>query len=396
MINNCSKCSVKVYKGVFCHKCTHEFHYKCVGLPSTLAKGLSNEGIFFFCDDCRKVVLDMHVAPIGDNSIGKKGGIGIVNRLNNVARVQDNVGSSSNLVVDNIGSSSNVEARVEDNADNRNVDVSVDNIADIGSVNVGASTSGIGSQEVGNADSQQVESGTEGSDFIGFAGTGDRSGSTQVDASVEQAGRSTDIGDEGQWTVVNRARRNFGGNVSNVNRIRYGELFVAGDSITRHQGLNMKNRLGRTDIRSVCIPGGKIENIGNAVADTGNFRNIVISVGTNEIGKTGYANIVDKYLNLIEKLRAKNSKVIIVGILPRLRESGTWLSKAIAVNNWLQQQCVLNDFTYVDMWDVMYENRYYYNRDGIHLNFQGRAFFSDFIVGKIRNFLGHPQVRRVR
>ena len=99
------------------------------------------------------------------------------------------------------------------------------------------------------------------------------------------------------------------------------------------------------------------------------------------------------YTELFNKLKNKNGNrnVIIVGILPRLKESLTWSSKALAINNWLEQQCSLYNFQFLDLWDIMYQNWYFYNRDGVHLNFKGRAFFTDVILGRIensRNFLG--------
>ena len=150
--------------------------------------------------------------------------------------------------------------------------------------------------------------------------------------------------------------------------------------------------VGRHDIRSTCIPGGKIDNVSKAVEDSGNSDSIVISVGTNEIGKSGYVSITEKYYNLFEKVKAKKAKVVVVGILPRLKESAQWSSRAIAINNWLKQQCVVYDFEFLDLWEVMYENRYYYSRDGIHMNFNGRAFLTRVIINKLKgigiNFLG--------
>lgn len=172
----------------------------------------------------------------------------------------------------------------------------------------------------------------------------------------------------------------------------YQKVYIAGDSIVKYQGLNLQEKLGTSSARSICIPGGKINHIANALDDSGKSESIVISVGTNEIGKSGYVSITEKYTNLFDKLKDKNTKVVIVGILPRLKESSQWASRAIAVNNWLRQQCASYRFSYLDLWECMYNNTFYYSRDGIHLNFQGRAIFTKVIVNKLRSlknsFLG--------
>ena len=221
--------------------------------------------------------------------------------------------------------------------------------------------------------------------------------------------------DEVGWTLVNgnkvRKNRNLGSVSCNLdvatgirdirNQVQGldtgvgQEIYVAGDSIVRKQGRAIQEKLGLgvRDVRFNCLPGGKIDHVSNAVEDSGASKSIVISVGTNDIGKTGYVSITKKYTNLFEKLKEKKAEsIIIVGILPRLHERASWSSKAIGVNVWLKQQCVLYDFSFLDLWDTMYANKYYFNRDGVHLNFQGKSFFTQVISNKLRglkrNFLG--------
>ena len=379
MLNNdCKVCRkevtiarVNIGSGIECMKCRDRFCSPCVGLPKQVPRSLRNPGMFFFCDICRQVVLkfldnDSNVARVDDSNVARVDGK--TSTVNRVARVDK-------------ASSVNRVARVK---------------VDIGNVN-----------NVEN-DVSSIEN-----DFIGFeidtvGTTNSVQSSNNVDSNLSRKNvdnlSSENVDNDSGWTLVNgnRARKNrnlivnrkAGNSVADVNRIgkKYvstknrskesQNVYIAGDSIVAYQGQNLRNRLGNS-VTASCIRGGKIEDVSCAVSESGKSNNIVISVGTNDIGKLGYSAIVDKYTDLFNKLRLKKCNVVIVGILPRLKESALWSSRAIAVNNFLQQQCILYNFKYIDLWEVMYKNRFYYNRDGIHLNFRGRNFLSDVIVNKL-------------
>ncbi len=381
---DCGKCKKEVLKaGIQCQKCSDWLHLKCVDLPNFVPKSLTNPGVFFFCEGCRQQVIQF----LGI-SAGKKGGVILVDKKDKVKSVdQSGVGSVGQVCTSSLGQAGPGVGSVGQ--------AGVCSIGQSGSVDIVGAASSVGiAKDEGTVDSRDISNDVrarrysagdvarDSVDIVGMSGgTVGKVGvidSQNLEGSGGAAGR-----DEGSWTTVNRKGSN-----------RYDrELYIAGDSIVRHQGKNFGNKIGQNNVRSVCIPGGKIDHVGNAVKDIGRCKNVVISVGTNEIGRLGYVGITEKYISMFEDLKAKNSKnVVIVGILPRLFEKSEWFSRALGINIWLEQQCVIYNFTYLDLWDTLYNNRYYYSRDGVHLNFQGRAFFTEVISNKIvvgaKNFLG--------
>ena len=379
--SDCKNCRKNLSVGsssvIECRRCFDLFCSQCVGIPKQVPKSFSNPGIFFFCDNCRPEILNF----IGTNVTRQIGTI--LNSGTPLASVDNSVDSSSSGTVDN-HNSVNSGTIITSNVNLASAGTSVD----------------LGNQETTLAsDSQslneQVQNGECNRNF-----TLDRSDFENVANRNIVASEQT--AEEG-WTVVNgnrvRKNRHLTNSVGSVHKSgkldsnkyvshksktkEFQEVYIAGDSIVAHQGRNFKNKLGSDSVSSTCIRGGKIDDVTKAVTESGKCNNIIISVGTNEIGKTGYVGIVNKYKNLFEELHSKKANVVVVGILPRLKESDFWSSKAISVNNFLQQQCTLYNFKFLDLWEKMYSNRYVYSKDGIHLNFTGRAFFSDLILGKL-------------
>ena len=359
--------------------------------------------MFYFCEVCRISVLTNQVVPVGE-IVGKNGGIVAVNRIGAknsgaIAKVDRNAGTLTSASSD-IGTP------------NQNVDNLGNSFVGFGDV---GTTSQQGDQNLDRTGEVTAERELENSVGTNLPNSESMESSvgTSVDRTESERVEVENLGDEEGWNVVGnktkKVRRNsiLNRNVENRqnlgtenSEIKCTDIYVAGDSIVRHQGQNLRNKTGlsKNEVNSTCISGGRIEQVGQAVINCGKPKDIILSVGTNEIGKTGYIGITKKYSEIFENLANSDCNVIIAGILPRLKESQEWGSKAIAINRWLEQQCaLLPNFTFLDLWDVMYANRYYYSKDGIHLNFKGRAFFTEVILNKIRacrlerNFLGHPQ-----
>ena len=96
---------------------------------------------------------------------------------------------------------------------------------------------------------------------------------------------------------------------------------------------------------------------------------IVVMVGTSNLQSDGTAMIMDKYKELVNKLKAKRlRKASIVEILARKDLSKYNNSKRIAMNIQLKQLCEKNEIKFLEVAvdkDSMLDSR------GLHLNFSG-------------------------
>ncbi len=80
----------------------------------------------------------------------------------------------------------------------------------------------------------------------------------------------------------------------------------------------------RNFVKEVCLPGARIEHVTERVElimGRGNGGSILVHVGTNNADKEGTTAIVEKYRNLLNKIKkARVGQIIISGILqPPLR-----------------------------------------------------------------------------
>ena len=394
--NDCKKCRKEVNRGIECRKCSDRYCFKCVGFNFSVApKYLSTSGLCWFCDSCKIDVLN-YVRPVGATSVDE---IGVVlvdtssasssqNLSSTIAREQVHTSLGSDFSGFQVnGSDSQVEHNVSSVCNLSSVSSVVSTIPSLSSVSTATSLTSVSTvstitsvptvQDLGSEEPESSVS-TVSNVEINPIGTDDENGWTMVNGNRVRRNRNVAVSSTDRTSNV---RRNPIGNSNRPNR--YGEIYVAGDSIVRYQKDNLRKKLGTKKVDGFCLPGGKIDHIGNCVADLGNYKNVVVSVGTNEINKTGSVEIENKYRSLLDSLKSKRCNVVVVGILPRIKLGSDWSSRAVSTNNFLQQECLRYNFQYLDMWDIMYRNRQFYNRDGVHLNYMGRQFFSDRILGKL-------------
>ena len=80
-------------------------------------------------------------------------------------------------------------------------------------------------------------------------------------------------------------------------------------------------------------------------------------IGTNNADKEGSRAIVEKYRNILKKMKqARVGQIILSGMLPVLgsRSRGYRNSRRMAVNWMVKQLCSEEDMGFVDLWDSLW------------------------------------------
>ncbi len=63
---------------------------------------------------------------------------------------------------------------------------------------------------------------------------------------------------------------------------------------------------------------------------------------------------MDKYKRLIQQYKEKSSNIIVSGILPRIKESNAFYSKAFSTNNRFKPLCAQENVEFVNFWNNFY------------------------------------------
>ncbi len=144
----------------------------------------------------------------------------------------------------------------------------------------------------------------------------------------------------------------------------------------------------------VCLPGARIEHVTERVETImgrGNGGTILVHVGTNNADKEGTTAIIEKYRNLLKKMKqARVEQIILSGMLPVFgnRIHGYSNSKSMAVNGMVKRLCKEEEVGYVDLWDSFVGKEEMYARDGLHLSGKGAAVFAEGLSGAVARGLG--------
>ena len=156
------------------------------------------------------------------------------------------------------------------------------------------------------------------------------------------------------------------------------DSIIVGDSIIRHQLEEFCGRAPKQRKR-YCFPGAKIDRITNSIEEIVNKEKsdsvYIVHVGTNDIKTTNSEELMERYKRLIMTLKAKRSKFIISGILPRIGAEGQFYNKAFSTNDRLKSFCSKENVEFINLWNHFYDQQILFNRDGIHLNPVGSARF---------------------
>ena len=157
-------------------------------------------------------------------------------------------------------------------------------------------------------------------------------------------------------------------------------IVIVGDSMVRDQGAIFHRRSKKRAFVS-CLPGAGIERVAESLPSVHSpLQATVVSVGTNDVCDSSLAELRIKFRALLSRLRERRSPCILLGVLPRLRSSREWNSRAKELNRWLHEQCVERGIEFVNLWNYFENRKYLYKPDGVHLMTKGKEYISDVLL----------------
>ena len=162
--------------------------------------------------------------------------------------------------------------------------------------------------------------------------------------------------------------------VAQKGRDKKRRTLVIGDSIVRGSDRRFCGR--QKDTRMVvCLPGARVRDVSDRVQDIleweGDQPEVVVHVGTNNIGRNSEEVLKREYRELGRKLRSRTTKVVISGLLPVPRDSEYRNRMRWRINVWLRDWSRGQGFRFLDHWDLFWARYDLYKKDGLHLNPRG-------------------------
>ena len=140
------------------------------------------------------------------------------------------------------------------------------------------------------------------------------------------------------------------------------ERVFMGDSILR----KTDKTLNKGEDVVVCLPGARIEHVTERVENTlghGQGGSILVHVGTNNADREGTTRIVQRYRQLVGKLKkTRVEQIILSGILPVMGGRGVAYRncKRMAINALVEQMCEEEGLGFVGI--LCWERRHVYER----------------------------------
>ena len=139
------------------------------------------------------------------------------------------------------------------------------------------------------------------------------------------------------------------------------------------QNKNKKKRL------RVCYPGARVsdivDRIDREIDSTNVDSEVIVHVGTNDIGHRRSEELIADYRRLIQKMKASGRRCMISGILPRLGAGQEWGSRALGVNERVRKLCFSENIRFLDLWREFLDKDLF-AADGVHLSRKGVELFS--------------------
>ncbi|XP_051897466.1 40S ribosomal protein S24 isoform X2 [Pristis pectinata] len=164
------------------------------------------------------------------------------------------------------------------------------------------------------------------------------------------------------------------GTAAQKGRVGKRRAVVIGDSKvretdTRFCGSEHKSRM------VCCLPGARVRDVTDRVhrilEREGEQPEVVVHVGTNDIGRKGDEVLKSEIRELGRRLRNRTSRVAILGLLPVPRDSEGRNRRRWQINAWLRSWCRREGFRFLDYWDLFSGRWDLYKEDGLHLNQKG-------------------------
>ncbi|XP_055521107.1 uncharacterized protein LOC129715270 [Leucoraja erinacea] len=177
------------------------------------------------------------------------------------------------------------------------------------------------------------------------------------------------------------------GPVAQKGREKKRRAIVIGDSILRGSDRRFCGRSQETRM-VVCLPSARVSDVSQRVQDIlkseGEEPEVVVHIGTNDIGKKREEVLKGEFRELGGELRKRAKKVTISGLLPVPRDSESRNGARWRINAWLKDWCSGQGFKFLDHWDLFCGRCDLYRKDGLPLNPRG----TNILVGRFANASG--------
>ena len=163
--------------------------------------------------------------------------------------------------------------------------------------------------------------------------------------------------------------------------LRTERVFI-GDSMLR----KTDKTLSKGEDVVICLPGARIEHVTDRVENVlghGQGGSILVHVGTNNADREGTTRIVQRYRQLVGKLKkTRVEQIILSGILPVIGGRGVTYRncKRMAINALVEQMCEEEGVGFLDLWGRFVGKEDMYVRDGLHLSGKGAAVFFENLL----------------
>ncbi|XP_059846282.1 uncharacterized protein LOC132405470 [Hypanus sabinus] len=137
-----------------------------------------------------------------------------------------------------------------------------------------------------------------------------------------------------------------------------------------------------------CLPGARVRDISDRVQaileSEGMNPDVVVHVGTNDVGKVSEGVLLREFRELGVKLKGRTSRVTISGLLPVPRASEAKNRMIMHINTRLRAWCRKEGFRFLDNWSLFQGHWDLFRRDGLHLNRRGTNILAGVFASAAR------------
>jgi prefoldin subunit 5 len=156
------------------------------------------------------------------------------------------------------------------------------------------------------------------------------------------------------------------------------QVIVIGDSNMRNVGKNLVTQSKK--YVAISRSGARIEDVNELLEEEAgkDAETCVVELGSNNLLVEEKDTIIERYKKLIEDLKQRRKRIIMLGILPRKDASRFIDIKRMEINMILQGLCRTEGIEFLDV-EFSANRLGYLAKDGLHLNWSG----ADMVARKI-------------
>lgn len=167
---------------------------------------------------------------------------------------------------------------------------------------------------------------------------------------------------------------------------------VIGDSIVRD--VKMKST------KTYCFPGLRVQEIVSKIPgiirDHSHLERLVVHVGTNDIRNQQSELLKLDFIELLKVLERLNCHVYVSGPIPTLGRGIGRFSRLLNLHTWLAATCSDYNVAFIDNFNLFWERREFYWRDGLHPNRAGSRRLTANMSYSLQHLFARPLPSRVR